>query len=42
MAIEHVREYLKNWGRDRDIQEFDTSSATVEKKNRINQWLHKD
>lgn len=30
MAIERVREYFKQWGRDLDILEFDTSSATVE------------
>ena len=30
MAIDKVREYLKQWGRDIDILEFDTSSATVE------------
>lgn len=30
MAIERVREYLKKWGREIDILEFDTSSATVE------------
>ncbi len=30
MAIENVREYMKRWGRDKDILEFDTSSATVE------------
>lgn len=30
MAIDRVREYLKKWGRDTDILEFDTSSATVE------------
>lgn len=30
MAIELVREYLKQWGRDVDILEFETSSATVE------------
>jgi prolyl-tRNA editing enzyme YbaK/EbsC (Cys-tRNA(Pro) deacylase) len=30
MAIEKVREYLKKWGRDKDIMEFETSSATVE------------
>lgn len=30
MAIDKVREYLKKWGRDIDIQEFETSSATVE------------
>jgi prolyl-tRNA editing enzyme YbaK/EbsC (Cys-tRNA(Pro) deacylase) len=30
MAIEKVRSYLKKWGRDTDILEFDSSSATVE------------
>lgn len=30
MAIELVREYLKKWNRDKDIMEFETSSATVE------------
>lgn len=30
MAIDKVREYLKQWDRDKDILEFDTSSATVE------------
>ncbi len=30
MSIERVREYFKKWGRDADILEFDTSSATVE------------
>ncbi len=30
MAIEKVREYLKQWGKDNDILEFETSSATVE------------
>lgn len=30
MAIEKVREFLKKWGRDVDILEFATSSATVE------------
>lgn len=30
MAIEKVREYFKQWGREEDILEFDTSSATVE------------
>ena len=30
MAIDSVREYLKQWGRDADILEFDMSSATVE------------
>lgn len=29
MAIEKVREYLKQWNKDGDIFEFDTSSATV-------------
>jgi prolyl-tRNA editing enzyme YbaK/EbsC (Cys-tRNA(Pro) deacylase) len=30
MAIEKVREHFKKWGRDTDILEFETSSATVE------------
>ncbi len=30
MAIDKVRDYLKKWGRDKDILEFETSSATVE------------
>lgn len=30
MAIDSVREHLKRWGRDKDILEFETSSATVE------------
>lgn len=30
MAIEKVKEYLKKWGREKDILEFDSSSATVE------------
>jgi prolyl-tRNA editing enzyme YbaK/EbsC (Cys-tRNA(Pro) deacylase) len=30
MSIERVREYLKQFGIDSKIQEFDTSSATVE------------
>jgi len=30
MAIEDVREYLRQWNREKDILEFDTSSATVE------------
>lgn len=30
MAIDKVREYLRQWGRENDILEFDTSSATVE------------
>lgn len=30
MAIEIVREYLKQWGADKRIIEFPTSSATVE------------
>ena len=29
MAIDKVREYLKQWGRDKDIMEFEVSSATV-------------
>lgn len=29
MAIEKVREYFKQWNKDGDIIEFDTSSATV-------------
>ena len=29
MAIEKAREYLKKFGRDKDIMEFDVSSATV-------------
>lgn len=29
MAIEKVREFLKAWGRERDILEFPVSSATV-------------
>ena len=29
MAIDAVREYLSKWNRDKDILEFDTSSATV-------------
>ena len=29
MAIEKVKEYLKTFGRDGDVQEFDVSSATV-------------
>ena len=30
MAIDMVNEYLKKWGRDIDINELETSSATVE------------
>lgn len=30
MAIDKVREYLKQWSRDKDILEFEASSATVE------------
>lgn len=30
MSLESVKEHLKNWNRDQDIMEFDTSSATVE------------
>ena len=30
MAIDKVHEYLKKWGKDKDILEFATSSATVE------------
>lgn len=30
MAIEKVREYLKKWGMEDGIMEFETSSATVE------------
>ncbi len=30
MSVDKVREYLKQWGRDGDILEFDISSATVE------------
>jgi prolyl-tRNA editing enzyme YbaK/EbsC (Cys-tRNA(Pro) deacylase) len=30
MAIGLVREYLKKWGRNNDILEFETSSATVD------------
>ena len=29
MSIDRAREYLKKWNKDRDIQEFETSSATV-------------
>ncbi len=29
MAIDRVKNYLKKFGRDKDIMEFDTSSATV-------------
>jgi len=30
MAIELVRAYFKKWGREEDVLEFNTSSATVE------------
>ena len=30
MGIKEVREYFRQWGRDEDILEFETSSATVE------------
>jgi prolyl-tRNA editing enzyme YbaK/EbsC (Cys-tRNA(Pro) deacylase) len=30
MSIERVREFFKVWGKDKDIIEFDVSSATVE------------
>lgn len=30
MAIESVRQYLKQWNADQEIKEFDASSATVE------------
>lgn len=30
MAIDNVRKHLQKWGRDTDIMEFSTSSATVE------------
>jgi hypothetical protein len=30
MSIEKVREYLKQWNRDKDVMEFTVSSATVE------------
>lgn len=30
MSVDKVRSYLKQWNRDQDILEFDTSSATVE------------
>ncbi|MDF2540434.1 MAG: YbaK/prolyl-tRNA synthetase associated region [Herbinix sp.] len=30
MAIDKVREYLRQWGREKDMKEFETSSATVE------------
>ncbi len=30
MAIDKVRKYLSKWGREQDILEFETSSATVE------------
>lgn len=30
MSIEKVKEYLKEWGREKDVIEFEQSSATVE------------
>jgi prolyl-tRNA editing enzyme YbaK/EbsC (Cys-tRNA(Pro) deacylase) len=30
MSIEKVKEYFKQWGKEKDVLEFDTSSATVE------------
>ncbi|MBK5239962.1 YbaK/EbsC family protein [Clostridium sp.] len=30
MSIEKVQEYFKKWGKDKEILEFETSSATVE------------
>ncbi len=30
MSVDKVREYLKQWGRDQDVMEFESSSATVE------------
>ena len=30
MSIEKIREYLKQWNRDKDVMEFTVSSATVE------------
>lgn len=30
MSIESVKEHLKQWNRERDVMELDTSSATVE------------
>lgn len=30
MSVEAVREYLKQWGKDPAVMEFDVSSATVE------------
>ena len=30
MSIEAVKEYLSQWGRDKDVLEFPVSSATVE------------
>lgn len=30
MSIEKVKDYLKKWGRDKDVIEFEQSSATVE------------
>ncbi|WP_409270084.1 YbaK/EbsC family protein [Neobacillus sp. SCS-31] len=30
MSLESVKEHLKQWNREQDVMEFDTSSATVE------------
>lgn len=30
MSVETVKAYLANWGREKDVQEFQVSSATVE------------
>ena len=30
MAVDKVKEYLKKFGRENDVQEFGVSSATVE------------
>ncbi|WP_085992632.1 YbaK/EbsC family protein [Oceanobacillus senegalensis] len=30
MSLETVREHFKKWSRERDVKEFDTSSATVQ------------
>lgn len=30
MSVQRVKEYLKQWGREDDVQEFPVSSATVE------------
>lgn len=30
MSVESVKDHLKQWNRDQDIMEFDTTSATVQ------------